>query len=118
MENLNDMLAESLLDSGDDIIKRAEKNVYYKRFEAMNRLAEVEHVDKDMYGRELAIGDVVFVPRAGKWTVNEILLIESLETSKWGGNLIAHLSNKDAAYSYQCILIPKTKLKEFYEIIK
>lgn len=117
MKHLNDIMNESLLDDEKDIINSTEKNIYYKKFQAMNRLAEIEYLDKDMYGRELAIGDVVFVPRSSM-TANEILLIENIKKSKWGDNLILCLSNKDEIYSYQCILIPRTKLKDFYEIIK
>lgn len=111
-------LRESLLDDENDIIARTEKDIYYKKLQSMNQSAKSSYIDKDMYGRELAIGDVVFVPHAGKWSQNEILLIENIKKSKWGDNLIVHLSNKDSVYSYQCILIPKTKLKDFYEIIK
>lgn len=117
MENLNDILTESLLDGEKDIITRTEKNIYYKKFQVMNQLAKNSYLDKDMYGRELAIGDVVFVPRASE-TVHEILLIENIEKSKWSDNLIVRLSNNDTVYSCHCILIPRTKLKEFYEIIK
>lgn len=118
MKHLNNIMNESLLDNEKDIITSTEKNIYYKKFQAMNRLAQTSYIDKDMYGRELTIGDVVFVPNAGEWTENEILLIKNIEKSKWGDNLIVHLSNDDNAFSYQCILIPRTKLKDFYEIIK
>lgn len=113
MKTLNNILAESLLDDQQQLLDRVEKNVYFKKLRDIFDNRKHPTGTKDCMGRDVHVGDFVFVihslhPKVG--------LVTSIDTT-WS---IAQLEFADG-YNVEArhvLVIPTNKLKDFYEIIK
>ena len=113
MKNLNNILAESLLDDQQQLLDRAEKSVYFKKLQDIFNNRKHPMGTKDLMGRDVHVGDFVFVvhslhPKVG--------LVANIDTT-WS---MAQLEFADgySAEARHVLVIPTNKLKDFYEIIK
>lgn len=118
MKNINDILNESLLDDEDKILKDAEKNVYIKKIrnifdKANNDLSNISEA-KDYFRRDINIGDLIlYVP--GSLDFDAHIVKEIIKNS--AGDYYMVLDNGDRKFCFECILIPKNRLKDFLNII-
>lgn len=113
MKNLDDILTESLLDDQQQLLDKVEKSVYFKKLRDIFDNRKHPMGIKDLMGRDVHVGDFVFVvhslhPKVG--------LVTSIDTT-WS---MARLEFADG-YNVEArhtLVIPTNKLKDFYEIIK
>lgn len=113
MKNLNNMLVESLLDDQQQLLDRAEKSVYFKKLQDIFNNRKYPTGTKDLMGRDIHVGDFVFVIHSSHPKVG---LVSNIDTT-WS---MAQLEFADG-YNVEArhtLVIPNNKLKDFYEIIK
>lgn len=115
MENLNDILTESLLDDPESLVKKSDNNVYVKKIrQTIKNVSEIDNKGHDFFDRKLIIGDCVLWCNAG-----HNYTIEFISNIQKDRNDIYWITIGDKKVpSWEVILIPTNKLKDFYEIIK
>ena len=116
-EELGNMknLRESLLDDPETLVKKSDNNIYVKKIKQLIANAgEIDDDGYDFFGRKLSVGDCVLWCDANhEYTIEIISNIKK----KIGDIYWVTIGNK-VVPSWEVILIPTNKLKDFYEIIK
>ena len=106
---------ESLLDDPESLVKKSDNNIYIKKIRQIaTKAGEIDDDGYDFFGRKLNIGDCVL------WCdTDHEYMIEIISNIKKDRNDIywVTIGNKNVP-SWEVILIPSNKLKDFYELIK
>lgn len=108
-------LRESLLDDPESLVKKSDNNIYIKKIKQIAVSAnDLADFGNDFFGRELSVGDCVL------WcSADHEYVIEIISKIKKERNDIHWVTiGKQVVPSWEVILIPSNKLKDFYEIIK
>lgn len=108
-------LRESLLDDPESLVKKSDNNIYIKKIKQIAASAnDLADFGNDFFGRELSVGDCVL------WcNTDHEYMIEIISNIKKERNDIYWVTiGKQVVPSWEVILIPSNKLKDFYEIIK
>lgn len=108
-------LRESLLDDPETLVKKSDNNIYIKKIKQLIANAgEIDDDGYDFFGRKLSIGDCVL-----RCNADHEYTIEIISNIKKERNDIywVTIGNK-VVPSWEVILIPTNKLKDFYEMIK
>lgn len=108
-------LRESLLDDPESLVKKSDNNIYIKKIKQIAASAnDLADFGNDFFGRELSVGDCVL------WcSADHEYVIEIISKIKKERNDIHWVTiGKQVVPSWEVILIPSNKLKDFYEIIK
>lgn len=108
-------LRESLLDDPETLVKKSDNNIYIKKIKQIAANAsEIADFGNDFFGRKLSVGDCVL------WcNTDHEYTIEIISNIKKNMNDIYWVTlGKKVVPSWEVILIPSNKLKDFYELIK
>lgn len=108
-------LRESLLDDPETLVKKSDNNIYIKKIKQLiAKAGEIDDFGYDFFGRKLSVGDCVL------WcNTDHEYMVEIVSNIKRERNDIywVTIGNKTVP-SWEVILIPSNKLKDFYELIK
>lgn len=108
-------LRESLSDDPESLVKKSDNNIYIKKIKQIAASAnDLADFGNDFFGRELSVGDCVL------WcSADHEYVIEIISKIKKERNDIHWVTiGRQVVPSWEVILIPSNKLKDFYEIIK
>ena len=117
MKPLNNILTESLLDDPESLVKKSDNSVYIKKIKQLiyksGNINDYDHC-YDFFGHEINVGDRVLYCNS-----DHEYIVEIVSNIKKSRNDIYWLTidSREVA-SWEVILIPSNKLKDFYEIIK
>ena len=115
MKDLKKYIVESLLDDSESLVKKLDNNIYVKKIkQIIANAGEIYDDGYDFFGRKLNNGDCVL------WcNTDHEYMVEIISNIKKERNDIywVTIGNKIVP-SWEVILIPTNKLKDFYEIIK
>ena len=108
-------LRESLLDDPETLVKKSDNNIYIKKIKQIAANAsEIADFGNDFFGRKLNIGDCVLWCNA-----DHEYMVEIVSNIKKERNDIHWVTiGSKTVPSWEVILIPSNKLKDFYELIK
>lgn len=115
MEDLKEYIVESLLDDPGSLVKKLDNNLYLKKIKQLiDNVSNMDDFGYDFFGRKINVGDCVLYCNSDHEYIMEIV-----SNIKKSSNDIYWLTiNGQEVPSWEVILIPTNKLKNFYEIIK